>query len=155
MRLKRADSPPGRAAADFFVCPGFPAERGKVMTATSEQAYAGDVAPTEAWRILSEDTAAVLVDVRTDAEWSYVGLPDLSSLGKQALRVSWQVFPQMGLNPGFAAELEAGGVNKEQPILLICRSGQRSRAAAVALTAAGYAECINVADGFEGSPNSA
>ena len=120
------------------------------MTATLEKSYAGDVAPTEAWRILAEDPAAALVDVRTDAEWSYVGLPDLSSLGKQTHCVSWQVFPQMALNPNFAAELEAGGLSKDQPILLICRSGVRSLHAAVALTAAGYRCCYNVADGFEG-----
>ncbi len=120
------------------------------MTALSEQTYAGDVQPTEAWRILSEDPAAALVDVRTDAEWGYVGLPDLSSLGKETLCVSWQVFPQMALNPGFAAEVEAGGLSKDQPILLICRSGVRSRHAAVALTQAGYHCCYNVADGFEG-----
>ena len=120
------------------------------MTAATDESYAGDVGPREAWRILSEDPAAVLVDVRTDAEWSYVGLPDLSSLNKQTLCVSWQIFPQMALNPRFAAELEAGGVNKDQPILLICRSGVRSRHAAVALTQAGYRCCYNVADGFEG-----
>ena len=120
------------------------------MTAITQESYAGDVAPKEAWRILSEDPAAVLVDVRTDAEWSYVGLPDLSSLGKQALCVSWQVFPKMSLNPGFAAELEAAGVTKDQPILLLCRSGVRSLHAAVALTQAGYRCCYNVADGFEG-----
>ena len=120
------------------------------MTVTAEESYAGDVGPTEAWRILSEDPEAVLVDVRTDAEWSYVGLPDLSSLNKQTLCVSWQVFPQMALNPRFAAELEAGGVTKDQPLLLICRSGVRSRHAAVALTQAGYRCCYNVADGFEG-----
>jgi len=42
--------------------------------------YAGDVAPTTAWKILSEHKDAVLIDVRTRAEWNYVGLPDLEKL---------------------------------------------------------------------------
>ncbi len=116
----------------------------------SDQGYAGDVNPAEAWRILGEEPDALLVDVRSDAEWTYVGLPDLSGLGKQTLCVAWQDFPEMRVNPDFAAELAARGVGREQPLLLICRSGVRSRHAAVALTAAGFGPCYNVADGFEG-----
>lgn len=116
----------------------------------TDQDYAGDVAPNEAWRILEEDPRAVLVDVRTDAEWAYVGLPDLSALGKKTLCVSWQVFPAMSANPHFADELAGQGVAKDQPLLFICRSGVRSRHAAVALTALGYERCYNVAQGFEG-----
>ena len=52
--------------------------------------YAGDVTPAEAWEALSDDPAAVLVDVRTAAEWSYVGLPDLRGLGKDVVLVEWQ-----------------------------------------------------------------
>ena len=121
----------------------------------SNQDYAGDVGPAEAWRVLSEDPASVLVDVRTDAEWSYVGLPDLRGLGKETLCVSWQLFPPMALNPGFESALEAAGLSKEQPVLLLCRSGVRSRHAAIALTQAGYGPCYNVADGFEGPPDEA
>ncbi|MDH3476101.1 MAG: rhodanese-like domain-containing protein [Rhodospirillales bacterium] len=121
----------------------------------SEQAYAGDVGPSEAWRILAEDPAALLVDVRTDAEWNFVGLPDLGDLGKQTLCVAWQIFPAMALNQDFSAELEAKGVTKQQPLLLICRSGVRSRHAAIALTQAGYGPCYNVADGFEGGHDEA
>jgi rhodanese-related sulfurtransferase len=120
------------------------------MGDTVGQGYAGDVEPREAWRILSEDPEAVLVDVRTDAEWSYVGLPDLSALGKRAVLVAWQNFPSMERNAGFSAELAAKGVPKTAPILFLCRSGARSRAAAQALTGEGYARCYNVAGGFEG-----
>ena len=120
------------------------------MADSSEAAYAGDLAPPEAWRLLEADPAALLVDVRTDAEWNFVGLPDLRGLGKQTLCVSWQVLPAMALNADFAAELAAKGATKEQPLLLICRSGVRSRHAAIALTQAGYRCCYNVADGFEG-----
>ncbi len=121
----------------------------------TEQSYAGDLDPPEVWRILEEDPLAVLVDVRTDAEWTYVGLPDLRPLGKQTLCVSWQTFPGLQLNPNFLAELEACGVGRDQTLLLICRSGVRSRHAAVALTAAGFAPCFNVAEGFEGDRDEA
>ena len=116
----------------------------------SEKAYAGDVDPLGTWKALSEDPGAVLVDVRTDAEWSFVGLPDLSGLGKQTALVAWQSYPDMRLNDGFVEQVRAAGVTEEQSVYLICRSGQRSRHAAIALTAAGFARCHNVAEGFEG-----
>lgn len=112
--------------------------------------YTGDVTSKEAWEVLSRDPEAVLVDVRTGAEWAYVGLPDLSGLGKSPLLVEWQSFPDMRLNPDFAEEIIAKGVRREQTVFLICRSGQRSRHAAMALCAAGYGRCYNVSDGFEG-----
>ena len=49
------------------------------------------------------DPKAQLVDVRTDAEWNFVGLPDLASAGKQAVLIQWQVYPTMQLNAGFAS----------------------------------------------------
>lgn len=121
------------------------------MAEASEAAYAGDLTPSEAWDRLEADPAALLVDVRTDAEWNFVGLPDLRRLEKQTLCVSWQVLPAMARNADFAAELAAKGAARERPLLLICRSGVRSRHAAIALTEAGYRKCYNVSDGFEGS----
>ena len=115
-----------------------------------QDGYAGDLRPAEAWALLTEDPKAVLVDVRTLPEWNFVGLPRLDGLGKETVCVSWQVFPDMRMNDNFAAEVEARGVSKDQPVLLICRSGQRSRSAAMALTAAGFGPCYNVAEGFEG-----
>jgi rhodanese-related sulfurtransferase len=56
-------------------------------------AYAGDVTARQAWEQLSKDRRAVLVDVRTPAEWSYVGMPDLSALGKTLVKVFWQAYP--------------------------------------------------------------
>lgn len=116
----------------------------------AETEYAGDLSSREAWDMLTRDPAAVLIDVRTDAEWSFVGVPDLSSLGKQPLFIAWQGFPDMRVNENFAREVGAVGIGRDQTVLLICRSGQRSRDAAMALTAAGYRRCYNVADGFEG-----
>jgi len=115
-----------------------------------EQSYAGDVSPREAWRLLEEDPGAVLVDVRSDAEWSFVGLPELGGLGKRVVCVPWQVYPGMQPNPDFAAQLAAQGVRPDHTLLLLCRSGVRSRDAAITLTGAGYGRCYNVADGFEG-----
>jgi rhodanese-related sulfurtransferase len=112
--------------------------------------YAGDVAPATAWKILSERNDAVLIDVRTRAEWNYVGLPDLGALGKKPALVEWQVFPGMQVNPEFVAALSGALPDKEAPLLFLCRSGARSAAAAKAMTAAGYSTCFNVADGFEG-----
>ncbi len=112
--------------------------------------YAGDVTPAAAWKILSEDKDAVLIDVRTRPEWNYVGLPDLEKLAKRPALIEWQVFPGMQPNPEFVAALSAALPDKETPLLFICRSGARSAAAAKAMTAAGYSTCLNVADGFEG-----
>ncbi|HIP77287.1 MAG TPA: rhodanese-like domain-containing protein [Kiloniellaceae bacterium] len=115
-----------------------------------QDGYAGDLRPAEAWELLKENPKAVLVDVRTLPEWNFVGLPRLDSLGKETICVSWQSFPDMGMNAAFVEEVAARGVEREQPVLLICRSGARSRSAAMALTAAGFGPCYNVAEGFEG-----
>jgi len=112
--------------------------------------YAGDLSPTEAWQKLATLPNAVLVDVRTQAEWSYVGLPDLSSLTKPVHKLSWQVFPEMQVNPGFVESVKAAGITADQPILLLCRSGVRSVAAAKALAEQGFTQCYNIRDGFEG-----
>lgn len=119
------------------------------MTMTG-QSYAGDVTSRQAWEILKEDETAVLVDVRTSAEWQFVGLPDLRQIGRGPACVQWQVYPDMAVNPDFADQLSAQGVTKDATVLLLCRSGARSRHAAIALTEIGYQRCFNVADGFEG-----
>lgn len=113
-------------------------------------AYAGDVTSREAWELLHEDARAILVDVRTEPEWQFVGLPDVSGLSRPLIRVSWQVYPAMNVNSAFVDAVRAEGVDDDAPVFLICRSGQRSRHAAIALTAAGFSRCYNVADGFEG-----
>ena len=113
--------------------------------------YAGDISSREAWEVLADDPRAVLVDVRTEPEWRYVGAPDLSGLDKRTVFVSWQVYPDLRLNPGFVDDVARQGVAREHTLLLLCRSGQRSRHAAIALTAEGYGPCYNVADGFEGT----
>lgn len=112
--------------------------------------YAGDVDSATAWHRLANDPNAVLVDVRTRAEWSFVGVPDLDPLGKEVRFVEWQGYPDMQVNQNFVEAIAAAGASPSQSLYLICRSGARSAHAATALTAAGYARCFNVADGFEG-----
>src|SRR5262249_2079111 len=113
--------------------------------------YAGDVSPREAWEMLSSDPRAVLIDVRTQPEWSFVGVPDLSELGKRVVPLSWQAYPGMAIDPDFAARLAELVPDRAAPMLFICRSGARSRAAAMAMTAQGYGRCYNVGTGFEGN----
>jgi rhodanese-related sulfurtransferase len=115
--------------------------------------YAGDLDPAASYRRLTQDPAAVLVDVRTRAEWSYVGGPDLSELGKTVLQIEWVGFPGGARNEAFLDELSGAGVAKDAPVLFLCRSGVRSIGAAEAAAAAGWTDAFNVLEGFEGNPD--
>lgn len=95
--------------------------------------------------MLTSDDAAVLVDVRTMAEWTWVGVADVEG----SRHVSWNLWPEGVQNQNFLAEA-TNGIESDQPILFLCRSGGRSAAAATAATAAGFANCYNIAGGFEG-----
>jgi rhodanese-related sulfurtransferase len=116
--------------------------------------YAGDLLATDAYRLLSRDATATLIDVRTQPEFTFVGVPDLQSVGKATLFLEWQSFPSMQVDLRFAERLEAmlegAGVSRGASLLFICRSGARSRQAAIAMTSAGWGSCYNVSDGFEG-----
>jgi len=112
--------------------------------------YAGDVSPSDAYVELQADPQALLVDVRTSAEWSYVGLPDLTQIGKRVIFTEWQRFPDGRLNEEFVEQLREAGVREGVPVYFLCRSGVRSAAAAEAATAAGLGPAYNVSDGFEG-----
>lgn len=120
----------------------------------SQGGYAGDVTAQEAFNELSSQPDTVLVDVRTQAEWAFVGLPDLRPIGKEAVLAEWQSFPSAGPNPDFAAAvsdlLVKKGLDQTAPIYFLCRSGARSRSAAIAMTQAGHSRCFNISDGFEG-----
>jgi len=106
------------------------------------------------WQTLESRARSQLIDVRTRAEWTYVGIPDLGSLNKRAVLVEWQTFPDQTVDPRFAerlaAELNALGVKLDDDLFFICRSGGRSLTAAKAMAAMGYRACHNVAGGFEG-----
>ena len=121
--------------------------------------YAGDVDCSATWEKLANNLNSVLVDVRTSAEWAFVGTPNLSAIQKATILIEWQEYPTMGLNQNFVSELtsrlEQSGGDSNTEIYFLCRSGARSRSAAIALTGAGYNHCYNVAGGFEGDHNEA
>jgi rhodanese-related sulfurtransferase len=122
------------------------------MSASPTPDYAGDLSVEETWALLEKDPKAQLIDVRTVAEWNFVGLPDLSALGKPVHRIEWQSFPSMQPNPNFLADAaQVMGEDKSAPVVFLCRSGARSRAAAMALTRAGFTGAFNIANGFEGA----
>ncbi|MGB3771447.1 MAG: rhodanese-like domain-containing protein, partial [Rhodococcus sp. (in: high G+C Gram-positive bacteria)] len=93
--------------------------------------YAGDITPEQAWELLGTEKDASLVDVRTHAEWNYVGVPDISSLDKPTAFVEWVSYPNGAKNENFVDEVRAAGIDKG-PIVFLCRSGQRSIGAAEA-----------------------
>ncbi|CAH2599224.1 Rhodanese-like domain-containing protein [Rhodovastum atsumiense] len=109
-----------------------------------------NIPPRDVWQALRTNPDARLVDVRTDAEWAYVGLPDLSEAGQEPVLIPWQIFPAMQVNAAFVAHLTHAGLQPTQHVYFICRSGVRSLAAAEAAREAGFAHVYNVADGFEG-----
>lgn len=108
--------------------------------------FAGLVYPSEAW-VLFCDGKALLIDVRTAEERKFVGrVPE-------TLHVAWKTWPGMAQNAGFVQEVEAIAP-KDAVVMLLCRSGVRSIAAAEALAQAGYANAFNVLEGFEGELDS-
>lgn len=117
--------------------------------------YAGDITPEEAWKLLSENPEAVLVDCRTDAEWRFVGVPDLTSLQRDVVYIEWNR-TDGSHNDAFVDDLlekvgASGSASIDRPVVFLCRSGNRSIGAAEAATAAGIGPSYNVLDGFEGN----
>jgi rhodanese-related sulfurtransferase len=114
-------------------------ERGKKMGLD----YEGALMPVEAQALLQQAPGAKLVDVRTKAEWDYVGrIPG-------AVEIELLTYPGNRPNPDFLKQLEQK-VDKDAPVMFICRSGARSHNAAMLATQAGYTQCFNVLEGFEG-----
>lgn len=110
--------------------------------------YEGALLPVEAFQILSDASAAKLVDVRTHAELEFVGMVP------GAVHVEWQTWPNGQPNPNFVAQLKAQ-VDQEALVIFMCRSGARSHLAAAAATQAGYLDCYNMLQGFEGRKDEA
>lgn len=115
-----------------------------------------EMAPPDALEALTADSDTALVDVRTHAEWTFTGMPDLTGLGRDVLAVEWATFPGMAPNQRFFEELtELAGGRLPGRLFFLCRSGGRSMAAArhVAALADDQGKgihCTNVAGGFEG-----
>lgn len=104
--------------------------------------YAGDIAPQEAWQLFSQQEA-LLIDVRTVEEREAVGyVPD-------SIHVAWATGNPLVKNPHFVRELERHA-HKLDVILLLCRSGRRSVAAADAVSRLGFKNVFNITEGFEG-----
>ncbi len=105
--------------------------------------YEGALTPAEAHEVWQLAPGAKLVDVRTRAELDFVGrIPG-------AVDIEWQLYPGFAMNTHFMAELKQR-VDPESLVMFICRSGHRSHRAATAATEAGYPDCYNVLEGFEG-----
>lgn len=101
--------------------------------------------------MLEDNPEAVLVDCRTDAEWRFVGVADLSRLGREVVYIEWNGSDGRR-NENFVDDLTSAGVTPgDRPVIFLCRSGNRSIGAAEAATAAGIAPSYNVLDGFEGN----
>ena len=100
--------------------------------------------PQQSWDLLQQNNDALMVDVRTKIEHTFVGHPP------GAIHIAWKEAPDWQVNSQFVAEVEKRVPDKNAPILLLCRSGQRSLDAAKALEEAGFTRLINIVDGFEG-----
>ena len=109
----------------------------------NETGYAGDVSPSMAYEWM-QSGQAILVDVRSDAEREWVGFVP------GAVPVAWKQWPGMAMNPSFDQAVKAAAGGKK--ILLLCRSGVRSIAAARRATELGL-EAYNILEGFEGDAN--
>jgi rhodanese-related sulfurtransferase len=121
--------------------------KARAAAAAQSLPFAGALPPGEAFALWTGTPGARLVDVRTRAEWSYVGrVPD-------ALEIEWNQYPS-GRNPEFAQQLQAVAPERDRPLLFLCRSGGRSAAAAEAAARLGYTLAINVLEGFEGDLDS-
>ena len=104
--------------------------------------FSGAVTPLEAWELFNQGAVA-LVDIRSAEERKFVGqVPN-------TLHVAWATGTALTRNPRFVRELEAK-TGKGKPVLLLCRSGKRSAAAAEAAVKAGFTQVFNVLEGFEG-----
>lgn len=115
-----------------------------------------ELLPTLTWDLLKEQSDAVFIDVRSKAEWSFVGVPDLSELGHSVVFVEWASFPGMSANDRFVEEVEQELAGRTpSSMLFLCRSGVRSLGAADAMARAFEKKglqvpCISIAEGFEG-----
>lgn len=103
-----------------------------------------NLSPQEAWGLLQQSSDAVLIDVRTKIEHSFIGHP------LNAIHVAWKEAPDWQINTQFVTDIKKLVPTRNTPVLLLCRSGQRSLDAAKTLEEAGFTRLINILDGFEG-----
>ena len=124
------------------------------MVANPAAGAIDEVSVQDTWSRLAKDPKAVLIDVRTKAEWAFVGVPDLDTIGKKPILIEWHGFPDNRVHADFterlAEVLREIGANEGSELMFLCRSGGRSLMAARAMSAAGFTRCRNVTHGFEG-----
>jgi rhodanese-related sulfurtransferase len=125
--------------------------KARAAAAAEQLDYAGGITPVDAWSLVVAG-AAILVDVRSAEERKFVG--QAPNTVPNILHVAWATGTALTRNPRFVRELEAkineAKLNKDQAVLLLCRSGKRSAEAARAATKAGFTQAFNVLEGFEG-----
>ncbi len=125
-----------------------PKEKGGVMT----EHKVGELSPQQTWELLQKDPRALLVDIRSNMEFLFVGHPT------GAVHIPWIDEPDWDINPHFVTDIRKlilGGLSHDEshrsaPIILICRSGKRSLEAGARLLEAGFDEIYHVDEGFEG-----
>lgn len=111
-----------------------------------------DLSPTQAYALLQETPRSILIDIRSAMEYLFVGHPVGS------VHIAWIDEPDWDVNPNFVAEIQnllenrfkGSDPRQDATVLLICRSGKRSREAGAALLAAGFQHVMHVDEGFEG-----
>lgn len=99
--------------------------------------------PKEAQSFLQAHSDAVFIDVRSEMEFLFVGHP------RDSIHIPWNEFPDWDVNPNFLAQVRRA-TSVDRPVVLICRSGNRSTEAGQFLEQHGYSEVYNVLHGFEG-----
>jgi rhodanese-related sulfurtransferase len=104
----------------------------------------GHLTSPEAWDFLKEHPDARLIDIRSSMEFLFIGHP------KGCMHIGWMEEPDWDINPNFVEEIKAAQGNDEIPIVMICRSGNRSQKAGEQLLEAGLVNIYHISDGFEG-----
>ena len=123
-------------------------EAAKQRAASKNLPYAGELSPQEAFALLQQDSNAILIDVRSQAELDLVGrVPN-------AAHIEWAFYPGMIANADFAAQLQSQ-INPNQTVIFMCRTGGRSHNAALVAQQLGYSQAYNMSEGFEGEANTA
>jgi rhodanese-related sulfurtransferase len=137
MRVYRSQIMPSDSVKDILA-------RAKQRAATLNLPYAGALLPAEAYALTQQVPGSKLVDVRTQAEWDYVGhVPE-------TVLVEWNTYPSGQRNQQFLEQLQSKVRPTDAPVMFLCRSGARSHHAAMLATQAGYPNSYNVLEGFEG-----
>lgn len=119
---------------------------------TETTLHAGDVSASEVWAYIQDNPAAV-VDVRTEPEWTFSGLPALEDTAAALHCISWVNYPGFTPNAAFLDKLRSVAPDPHRPVFFLCKTGGRSHQAAVAATSEGYSYAYNILHGFEGDHN--